>query len=341
MKTIRWGIIGCGDVTEVKSGPGFQKAENSELVAVMRRNGALAEDYARRHGVPKWYDEGQALIDDPDVDAIYIATPPNAHLEYTLLAAQAGKPVYVEKPMALNLDECRQMIRACQAAGVPLWVAYYRRALPRFRKVKELIDSGAIGVPQLVTITLHQRANFDRFGSEELPWRVRPEIAGAGIFFDLASHTLDYLDYFLGPITRRCGYAGNQGKHYQAEDIVTGNFEFASGVHGVGIWCFSAYHSFDRTEIIGDKGKLVFSSFGTEPVALVNQAGQTLFDLPTPLHVQQPLIQSIVDELNGMGHCPSTGITAARTNWVMEELISEYYQRPSTFHMRHNEIELI
>ena len=100
MKTIRWGIIGCGNVTEVKSGPGFQKAKNSALVAVMRRNGALAEDYARRHNVPRWTDDAQALIDDPEVDAVYVATPPAFHIEYTIQAARAGKPVYVEKPLA-------------------------------------------------------------------------------------------------------------------------------------------------------------------------------------------------------------------------------------------------
>src|SRR5262245_54592099 len=116
-KTIRWGIIGCGDVTEVKSGPGFQKANHSSLVAVMRRNGDLARDYAQRHGVAKWYDDGEALIHDPGVDAVYVATPPYAHKAYTLMAAQAGKPVYVEKPMAMNYEECQIMIEACQAAN--------------------------------------------------------------------------------------------------------------------------------------------------------------------------------------------------------------------------------
>src|SRR5213592_2609043 len=96
---VRWGIIGCGDVTEVKSGPGFQKAERSSLVAVMRRNGALAADYSRRHGVPKWYDDADALIADPEVDVVYVATPPSSHMDYALRVARAGKPVYVEKPM--------------------------------------------------------------------------------------------------------------------------------------------------------------------------------------------------------------------------------------------------
>jgi len=330
MKTIRWGIIGCGDVTEVKSGPGFQQASNSALVAVMRRNGALAADYARRHGVPKWYDDGQALINDPDVDAVYIATPPNAHMSYTLAAAKAGKPVYVEKPMALNFDECWAMIEACQMAGVPLWVAYYRRALPRFLKVKELIDSGAIGTPRTVTVTFYRKWRPAEPGN--LPWRVLPEIAGGGLFVDLAAHTLDYLDYFLGPIQSVQGYASNQAGYYPAEDVVTGSFVFASGVQGVGIWSFSSFTNVDQTEIVGDAGRLTFTSFTTDPIQLTTGRGVTEFDLDHPAHIQQPLIQSIVNELNGVGACPSPGASGARTTWVMDQMLAGWraQQRPVT-----------
>jgi len=195
MKTIRWGIIGCGDVTEVKSGPGLQKADHSKLVAVMRRSGELAKDYAHRHGVPRWYDNAEALINDPEIDAVYIATPPSSHKQYTLLSAQAGKPVYVEKPMALTYEECQSMIQACQDAGIPLYVAYYRRALDRFLKIKSLLDSKAIGEVRFVSMILYQPLPQDALDPAALPWRVQPEIAGGGYFVDLASHMLDFLDY--------------------------------------------------------------------------------------------------------------------------------------------------
>lgn len=325
MGTIRWGILGCGNVTEVKSGPGFQKATNSALVAVMRRNGALAADYASRHGVAKWYDDAQTLIDDPEVDAVYIATPPNAHKELTLAVAAAGKPVYVEKPMALNHGECQAMVNACKAAKVPLWVAYYRRRLPRFLKVKELIETGAIGAPRALTITFY--GSWIAPANGKLPWRVQPEIAGGGFFADLAAHTLDYLDYFLGPIVDVQGGAANQGGHYPAEDIVSGSFVFENGVRGTGIWCFDSFQRVDQTEIVGTKGKLTFSSFGTEAIRLTTSSGISDFPEPTPEHVQQPLIQTIVDELNGVGQCPSTGESAARTTWVMEQLLAGYYSR--------------
>jgi predicted dehydrogenase len=324
MKIIRWGIIGCGDVTEIKSGPGFQKANNSSLVAVMRRNAGLAQDYARRHGVPKWYADAQTLIADPEVDAVYVATPPAFHKQYALLSARAGKPAYVEKPMALNFEDCQEMLQAFRLAGVPLFVAYYRRALPRFLKVKELVKSGAIGKVRYVSMVIHKAAQEEHLTPDELPWRVMPEMAGGGHFVDLASHTLDFMDYVLGPIGSVRGFAANQGNFYTAEDIVAGTFRFESGVHGVGMWSFATFDSFDMNEIVGSKGKVSFSTLGVEPVILTTQQSSTPFPIDNPPHVQQPLVQTIVDELNGMGRCPSTGESAARTSWVMDELLRDY-----------------
>jgi predicted dehydrogenase len=325
MNMVRWGIIGCGDVTEFKSGPGFQKAKNSRLVAVMRRNGELAKDYAQRHNVPKWYDNAEALISDPEVDAVYIATPPSFHKEYTLRAAQAGKPVYVEKPMALNLEECQTMIEACKKAGVPLFVAYYRRALERFLKIKELIDSGMIGDVRFLNILFFQPNSIDP--EKELPWRVLPEISGGGLFVDLAPHMLDFLDYILGPITSVQGFASNQLSLYPAEDIVSGVFRFQSGVQGIGTWCFSSFRKNDNTEIIGSKGKISFSTFDAQPIKLTTLNGETEYAVAYPQHIQQPLIQLVVDDLIGVGHCPSTGETAFRTTWVMDQLLKQYYQK--------------
>jgi len=324
MKTIRWGILGCGNVTEVKSGPGFQKAKNSSLVAVMRRSGELARDYAQRHGVPRWYDDAEALIHDPEVDAVYIATPPSSHKDYTILAAQAGKPVYVEKPMALDFKGCQQMTEACQTNGVPLFVAYYRRALPRFLKIKELLDAQAIGDVRFVTVTLYMRPRPDELDPQNLPWRVIPEIAGGGRFVDLGSHMFDFLDYILGPIREARGFAGNQQNLYPAEDMVTAAFVFESGVQGVGVWNFGAFDEVDMTEIVGSKGKISFSTYDAEPVVLTTGDGVTEFDIEYPQHIQQPLIQTVVDDLNGVGRCPSTGESAARTTWVMDQILKDF-----------------
>lgn len=321
MEPIGWGIIGCGDVTEVKSGPGFQKASGSRLVAVMRRNGELAKDYALRHQVPRWYDNAAQLIADPEVDAVYIATPPSSHKEYVLQVARAGKPVYVEKPMALSTADCQEMIAACKTAGVPLFVAYYRRALPRFLKVKELVDSGAAGDIRYVTIELTQRPPDRPLTADQLPWRLRPEISGGGHFMDLACHTLDLLDYLFGPIVSAEGSVGNQGGFYPAEDIVSSSFRFQAGIHGTGLWCFTSYAALDRVELTGTKGSIRFASFANDPVVLTTSAGSQDFLIENPAHVQQPLIQQIVDDLHGSGKCVSNGESAARTTWVMEQIL--------------------
>jgi 1,5-anhydro-D-fructose reductase (1,5-anhydro-D-mannitol-forming) len=324
MTPIGWGIIGCGDVTEVKSGPALAKADGSALVAVMRRTAALAEDYARRHAVPAWYSDAEALVNDPTVDAVYVATPPSSHREYTLLAARHHKPVYVEKPMAMSHRECLEMIAACDTAGVPLFTAYYRRALPRFVRVHSLLADGAVGAVRAVTVALSRRQVVT---DGTTPWRVDPAIAGGGLFVDLASHTLDLLDHLLGPIDSVAGGAANQGGTYRAEDIVTAAFTFESGVRGTGLWCFTADRDADRVEVIGRAGRITFSTFDDAPVVLERDGQAESFVVAHPPHVQQPLIQTIVDQLHGSGTCPSTGVSGARTSRVMDALLQSYYER--------------
>ena len=320
MKEIHWGIIGCGEVTEVKSGPGFQRARHSKLHAVMRRTGRLAKDYADRHRVPKWYDKASALIDDPMVDAVYVATPPSSHKEYVLAAAAAGKPVYVEKPMALSWQECREMIAACERRNSPLFVAYYRRALPRFLKIKALIDNGTLGTVRAVN-TVFVRPPTIRDVDAEKHWRVDPAIAGGGYFVDLGSHTIDILQFFLGDIVDAGGKVANQGGLYSAEDSISAQFIFESGIQATGLWNFNAHAKIDRTEIMGDKGSITFSTFGNAPMVL-NTSRVKKIRKSNPIHIEQPLIQTIVDELLGHGKCPSTGSSAAKTNYVMDKILS-------------------
>ncbi len=319
MDKVRWGIIGCGDVTEKKSGPGFQKANNSELVAVMRRSSKLAEDYAKRHNVSKWYNNSDELINDPDVNTVYIATPPSSHMKYTIDTAKAGKPVYVEKPMAMSYKECQMMIKACEDAKVPLFVAYYRRALPTFLKIKSLIDEKAIG--DLLCVNIRYYAKPGEKDKNEANWRVNPDIAGCGYFCDLASHMFDLLQYYFGDIISVKGLIANQGKQYKAEDMVTAVFNFENGVQGAGTWCFNADENLDRTEIIGTKGKIIYPTFTGEPFRLIKDIKIEEFDIGFPLHVQQPLIQTVVDDLLGIGRSPSTGKTGSKTNWVMDKIL--------------------
>jgi predicted dehydrogenase len=318
---VRWGIIGCGDVTEVKSGPAFQKTPHSELIAVMRRNGDKAADYARRHHVPKWYDDADKLISDPDVNAVYVATPPDSHAEYAIKAMQAGKPVYVEKPMAMNAAECHNMIETSRQTGMPLFVAYYRRAQPYFVKIKQLIDLPAIGEIKMINLILHLPAKAEELEGAA-SWRVDPSISGGGHFHDLASHQIDYLEYVFGPIKEAHGVSVNQSGLYPAADAVTATFLFESGVIGTGSWCFTVPERqvADVTEIIGSKGRISFSFFSNNVVHVETETMVENFEIPKPEHVHQPLVELVVQELRGEGKCPSTGETGMRASMWMDKI---------------------
>ena len=322
-KEIKWGMIGCGNVTEKKSGPAFSKVPHSELVAVMARNPEIAADYAQRHGVPKWYSDVDALINDPEVNAIYIATPPDVHLDYATRAMKAGKAVYVEKPMARNAAECEAMNQIGRETGVPLFVAYYRRALPYFLKLKELVEQKVVGDIRLVTVQIHYQAYAEEVGENAQPrWRVNPQISGGGHFHDLASHQFDFLEYLLGPIKSAQGISRNQAGLYEADDIVVANFEFESGILGTGSWCYTLNREqrLDEGQIIGSKGKIIFSFFEKFHIKVLTAEGEEEYYLPYPEHVQQPLIETIVQELRGEGTCPSTGETGARANAIMDQI---------------------
>lgn len=322
MTPVRWGILGCGDVTEVKSGPALQEAEGSSLVAVMRRDRAKAEDYARRHGVPRVHATADALIGDPDVDAVYVATPPSSHCDLARRVAAAGKPCLVEKPMAMNHRECLAMIDAFRAAGRPLWVAYYRRAQPRFLLVRQFLQEGRIG--QVTSAHVELRYALSE-GYVARAWQFDPAIAGAGLIFDVGSHCVDLLDFFFGPIAAVEAFPVNTGGAYAAEDVTTAAFKFSSGLVGTGVFNFHAFEKSDRLVFIGSDGEISTPVFSTEDV-VVRRLDQTeRFPVPWPPHVHQPLIQTIVDELNGRGRCESTGESGARASWVLDQCVERYY----------------
>ena len=318
MDIVNWGIIGCGDVTEVKSGPAFNKVQHSKLVAVMRRSGPRAKDYAQRHGVPKWYDDANLLINDPEVNAIYIATPPSSHEEYTLSSLKAGKPVYVEKPMTMNAASARRMVNAASELNQKLVVAHYRRAQPFYTRIKELIEANTIGKVLLARIECYKKPVTDKeMADPGRAWRIDPSMAGGGLFHDLSPHQLDMMLYLFGEIERATGIATTQGNSYKADDIVAGNILFRNKVLFEGVWCFNVPPEIEKEscEIIGTEGKISFSFFEHKPI-LVTRNGKTETIVIDPLqHVQQPMIEKIVDYFRGKQSNPCPGETGLK---VME-----------------------
>ena len=327
MKILKWGFIGCGEVTETKSGPAFSEVEGSSVVAVMSRSVDKARGYAERHRIARWYTDAQELIDDPDVNAIYIATPPSSHATFAIMALKAGKPVYVEKPLAANYEDCARVNRVSEETGVPCFVAYYRRYLPYFQKVKDIIDSGTLG--EVINVQIRFAVpprDLDYQNSGNLPWRLQPDIAGGGYFYDLAPHQLDMLQHFFGIIVEANGICANRGGLYKAEDSVSACFKFESGLPGSGSWCFVAYESAreDRIQIIGNRGQVSFSVFNYDPIVLCTSAGKEEIRVENPPHVQYPLIKSVIEHLQGIGVCTCTSVSATPVNWVMDQILGKF-----------------
>ena len=325
MEQVNWGIIGCGDVTEVKSGPAFNKVPHSRLVAVMRRNAEKAADYARRHGVEKWYDDAQALINDPSVNAIYVATPPSTHLQYALAAIQAGKPVYVEKPMAMNVSEARQMTDYAEQQNVKLSVAHYRRALPLFLKIKLLIDAAAIGDIRFADLKLMQSRSASLVADTGDNWRINPGISGGGLFHDLAPHQIDLMLYLFGNAKNWQGYATNQSKNHKADDLVTGSVIFEKGIFFNGVWCFnvSEADTKDTCTIYGSRGSLSFAFFGNSLAVSIDGNTEILkFDQIT--HVQQPMIEKVVSYFLGKEENPCPASAGVDTLKLMDSFCRKH-----------------
>ncbi|MGM9710177.1 MAG: Gfo/Idh/MocA family protein [Prevotella sp.] len=327
MKEIKWGFIGCGEVTEKKSGPAFSTIEGSQVVAVMSRSEQKARSYAERNHIRKWYTDPQSVIDDPDVNAIYIATPPSSHATYAIMAMRAGKPVYVEKPLASSYEDCVRINRISEQTGVPCFVAYYRRYLPYFKKVRQIVDEGTLG--KIINVQIRFSVpprDLDYSAPAQLPWRLQPDIAGGGYFYDLAPHQLDILQEMFGVIIRAHGYCANRAHLYDAEDTISAVFMFQNGLPGSGSWCFVGHESAreDSIEIIGEKGMVSFSVFNYEPIRVVTSAGEEHITVPNPPYVQLPIITEVTRHLQGLGICECTSVSATPVNWVMDRILGKY-----------------
>lgn len=334
MKKLHWGIIGCGNVTEKKSGPAFYRLPETALTAVMRRDREKAADYARRHRVAKFYSDASELIDDPEVEAVYIATPPSSHAELTIKALKKGKPVYVEKPMATSYAECLEMVEASRQTRTPLYVAYYRRAMAYFLKVKEIVSAGTLGEIRHIHLRLIQSARPEDL-QEPKPWRLHSTQSGGGYFVDMGAHQLDLLLFLFGEITRQESFVANKGRLYEVEDYVEATFHFSAGFTADAVWYFTAPPHDDGSpanedfiEVTGSAGTLRFSTFAMMPIRLVT-GRECLFPIPKPEVVEEPMIQQISRAiLHGNPFFNRQALEdAVEVTRLTEEILKPYYTR--------------
>ena len=304
---LRWGVIGCGDVVEHKSGPSISAAERSRMVMVMRRDAAAARGFAHRHGVAEWTDDAAAVIGSDQVDVVYVATPPSSHLQYVYAAAAAGKPVLVEKPMALNADEARFMVDACADAGVELFVAYYRRFQPHVRRMRDLLAAGAIGRPAHGYADIAVGGFARRVAAGTRVWRDHSAIAGGGGFVDMASHRIDLLVWLLGPVADAAGVAARHEPDLVVEQSALATLRMHSGA----LCCVSGdFHSgrdADRFAIFGARGTLTADPLDGHTVTLGSSGATEEFrctPYPAPhlglvRHIESVLLDGAPNQASG------------------------------------------
>jgi len=325
MNKINWGIIGCGDVTELKSGPAFNKVKNSTLVAVMRRDGVKAKDYAQRHNVPKWHTDANQIINDPDINAIYVATPPSSHEEYTIASIIAGKPVYVEKPMSVNYLSAKKMLLAAKENDIKLVVAHYRRAQPLFKKIKELLDEEAIGKIRIVNLRYYKKPlSKQELADPKVVWRLNPEISGGGLFNDLAPHQLDLMIYFFGEIKTSSIMQSSRVN----DDNVSGNILFKNDVEFNGSWRFNANENdeIDTCKILGTKGEISFAVFEHREISVIIDGKKEIFSFDKLAHVQQPMIEKVVDYFLDKSPNPCSAENGVEVMQLIEKFTGKWHQ---------------
>ena len=314
---INWGIIGCGDVAEVKSGPAFKRVDNSKLIAVMRRNSSKAKDFAERHNVDIWYNSVDDLLANKEINAVYIASPPSSHLQFAKQSLNAGKFVYLEKPMVLNLQEAVELEKFIKQ-NHKLVVAHYRRKLPAFEKVKMLLEKKSIGKISHAKIEILQSQKNNIITETETNWRLNPEISGGGYFHDIAPHQLDLMRYYFGDVKNATGFS-NSSKNNKVDDLVNGIMEFENGIQFQGIWNFNAAEkdTKDKCVIYGSEGTIKFSFYGSEVYLSTRDKNET-FKFENPKHIQEPLISSTVKYFLDQSENPCTFQDGLATIKIMD-----------------------
>lgn len=321
-KNIRWGFIGCGSVTEVKSGPAYKLTKGFEVSAVMRRDLEKLKDYAKRHDIPNIYTDADLLINDDKVDAVYIATPPDTHKYYALKVAAAGKPCCIEKPLSPSYSDSLEISEAFKKNNTPLFVAYYRRSLPRFLKVKQWLDEKHIGEIRHISAHLSKPAN-ETDVSKTYNWRTDANIAPGGYFDDLASHGLDLFAFLLGDFKEAQGISLNQQNLYKAKDAITASWVHESGISGSGVWNFGSYEHIDKVTIYGNKGMIEFSVFHENPIVLKSESKNETLIIENPKNIQLYHVENMRDKLFGtIDNHPSTGTTALHTSLIMDQILN-------------------
>ncbi len=318
MSKLRWGLVGCGDIARKRVAPALRETAHSEIAAVSRRRSHLAEDFAREFGVPKHYADWRELVQDPGIDAVYVATPVDLHPGQTIAAARAGKHVLCEKPMALTVADCGRMIAACAETKATLGLAYYRRFYPLVRRIKELLESGAIGRPVIAQVNAFE--NFNPAPGQPRHWLLEKEHSGGGPMMDFGCHRIEVLQYLLGGISDTRSILANLSFEREVEDTAAAFFEFESGPRGVLTVTHAAFEPRDTLDIFGSDGSIHIPVLNGETLTVKTRKGERTESHPPPANVHQPLVEDFVQAVLHQRDPEVGGETGRAVQKVLERI---------------------
>lgn len=318
MRKIKWGLIGCGDISRKRIAPALRDLDSCELSAVSRANFDQAESFAREFGARKWYREWQELLADEEVEAVYIATPVHLHAAQAVAAAEAGKHVLCEKPMAMSAEGCERMIAACEENRVRLGVAYYRHFYPVIDRIRTLLSEGETGRPILVQMNAFEK--FDPSPSHPRRWLLDRNLSGGGPMMDFGCHRIEVLLHLFGRVKSCRSLVSNILFDREVEDTATALFEFENGPQAVLSVTHAAYEPQDTLNIFGSDGSIHVAVLNEGAVRIRTEAGERSETHAPHPNFHQPLIEDFARALSE-GRDPrvdgSVGLEVARIEEVI------------------------
>ncbi len=317
---VNWALIGCGDIARRKVVPAIQNGQDSSLISACRADSDKAESFAREFNIPKWSAHWEDSVKDADINNVYVATPVHLHAEQTIAAAEAGKNVLCEKPMALNSADCIKMIDACKANSVKLGIAYYRHFYPAVNRIKELISSGEIG--EVVTVQAENFENFNLPPGAPRYWFLRKELSGGGPMMDMGCHRIEVFTNIFGPIASTEAYHNNAAFLREVEDITTAHFTFESGAAAVLISAHAIREPRDTLRIFGSKGSINVPNLNAGTLDIYNGESSRVEKYPNPDNTHQPLIDDFLQALEQDRDPAVDGETGKSINMILDEIYS-------------------
>ena len=314
---LRWGLIGSGDIARKRIAPALRDLASCDLVAVCRGRPALAEAFGREFGARRWYASPEELLADPEIDAVYLATPVHLHAPHAIAAAQAGKHVLCEKPMAMSVQECDAMIAACRANGVTLGIAYYRHLYPAVTRIRQLIASGEIGAVVMAQINAFE--HFNPAPDHPRHWLVTAR-AGGGPMFDFGCHRLEVLVDLCGPVRDVKSVVGNVAFEREVEDTAIALLTFERGGYGTLAVTHAAREPQDTLDVFGTDGSLHVAVLNEGSVRVVRGEEQRIESLPPAANMHLPLIAEFVESVAAR-RAPAVAGETGRAIAALEERI--------------------